>query len=146
MVSVTVGSSSQETFSAASTQLLLVSFQQSVLLLSRTLSKTCGKHLVNTRRQEADRAAFTLRTPPSSSSPSSTQNRSLLFTSAGGEHLTGIYEVMGNEAAAATVKIHKSVVYVLFRWKHYTEDVTTAVLPAAMKYETALCALRNYLP
>lgn len=96
-------------------------------------------------RQEADRAAFTPRTPrPSTTSAPPLKTVVCFSHRPGGEHLTGIYEVMGNEAAAAVVEIHTSVVYVLSGRKHYTKDVTATVLPAVMKYETALCALRNY--
>lgn len=77
-------------------------------------SKTCSEQLVNTRRQEADWAAFAPRTPRTTSSPPppALHHTIICFShQPGSEHLTGIYEVMGNEAAAV-LKIHNSVVYV----------------------------------
>ena len=86
---------------------LRVSFQ-------RSFSKTCSEQLVNKRRQEADWAAFAPQTPRSTFTPPlpALHQTIICFShQPSSEHLTGIYEVMGNEAAAA-LKIHNSVVYV----------------------------------
>lgn len=67
--------------------------------------ESSGKHAANslwTRRQEADRAAFTPRTPPPPLRP---QTVAWFSHRPRSEHLTGIYEVMGNEVAAM-LKIH----------------------------------------